>query len=241
MFATPQGLGFDLAVQRHYSSDAKQCEYFVFKIEETTKDAKITARYFKMIKCLSGFKSLCITGRTTHVWLVEEVNSVDDHTEKQGEPQRVLKDMWLNAEAKTEKQIQDNIFSDVDRFIQNFEKDGSSPRIAFTALSGPVQGTLKELFKDGKFKRHFLTICCDGQGYISKARAPSARPCPELLVKQESTLQVPQNATSDASRCRTRTHEERRQWRIFPSSLGPTSRGPNTGLFTPKWPKLYRN
>ena len=228
LFATPQELGFDPSVQRHYPTGGK--EYFVFKIEETKNIATMnietttegpitdatlqTTRYFKTIKCLSEFKPLCITGRTTRVWLVEEVNSFDDLTAKQGEPLRVLKDVWLNAEAKTERQIQDSIFADVEKFIQKFEDEGSSPKIAFATLSEPFQGILKELFKGGKFKRHFLSICCDGQGYTSKVRAPSARHCPELLIKPESALQAAQNATSDTSRCQSRTHDEPTQAKV---------------------------
>ncbi|KAF8882556.1 hypothetical protein BD779DRAFT_1674902 [Infundibulicybe gibba] len=102
-------------------------------------------RYFQTRGLIAEYRSLCITGRMTRVWKAVELDQ--EQTSVVGEPV-VLKDIWLEEAAQTEKQIQDKIFSDIRSFADVLKKD--------------------------KYKDYFLHILCDYQGETTKPLAPTA-------------------------------------------------------------------
>lgn len=93
MYATQEELGYDLSMTRALDENG-EVQYRI----------KVDDKLYQTIKPLSDFKADVIQGRATRVWEVKEF--VDN--ELVGEP-RALKDFWLDAEAKTEKELWDEL------------------------------------------------------------------------------------------------------------------------------------
>ncbi|KAJ3517940.1 hypothetical protein NLJ89_g193 [Agrocybe chaxingu] len=236
IFAKPAELGYDDSIKRHLATTSEEQAFYIYRVGKGGK-----ARYFKTVNSLFENQSLNITGRTTRVWEVEEVASFDDLVRKPGTPRRVLKDVWLDSSTKTEKQIQEALFQDVDNFIQKYGEPGSPEQIAFNSLNPDIQETLHRLFEDRNYRRHFLSIDCDIVGHTSKTRHPHATPCPEIFDEPGVAIQPAdiwasrfdtRDTLSPAERDTTgtpkvprqhpRQHTTRRQYRVVFKEVAPS-------------------
>ncbi|TFY70853.1 hypothetical protein EVG20_g2145 [Dentipellis fragilis] len=173
VFAKMDEIGYDPSIQRRLDIDGNKRELcLVFEVQDQNKDKN---RYFKTLHSVAEHLSLRVTGRSTRVFKVIEVGSFDDLAPVPDAKHHILKYVWLDAEAKTEREIQNAIFKDLDEFANKFENEGASGLDEFSGVSSGDQEMLRTaLCKPKNYKRHFLTIDCDQQGFQSKPVSPDA-------------------------------------------------------------------
>ncbi|PPQ75003.1 hypothetical protein CVT25_005806 [Psilocybe cyanescens] len=106
---------------------------------------------FCTIDTPSEYRSNNMTGRMARVY---KVNKLDDKGEAVGEP-LVLKDVWLEQSALTEREIQNAIFNDIEKFWQ-----APTEREQMRKL----QDNHKQLVKDKGYRHYFLGILSDHAG-----------------------------------------------------------------------------
>jgi len=107
MFATKAEMRYDDMIERH---DNRRYTYQI-------PDPK-GSRFFRTIDTILEDRSSNITGRMTRIYLVEEVtSSALEATPVTPRRTCVLKDVWLDESAATEREIQDNIFKDIESFF----------------------------------------------------------------------------------------------------------------------------
>ncbi|PPQ90042.1 hypothetical protein CVT25_006359 [Psilocybe cyanescens] len=143
LFATDEELGYDPMVTREKDG------LYTFKIP----DPVLTDHFqrFRTVETLSEYRSNNITGRMARVY---QVTKLDDNGEAIGGP-LVLKDVWLDNSAKTEREIQNAIFDDIERFWQTPTKIEELRQL---------QEEHKQLVKDKGYRQYFLAIVLDHSG-----------------------------------------------------------------------------
>ena len=115
-----------------------------------------------------------------------------------GAKEAVLKDIWIQQDAKTERELQADLFMDIGAHIT-----GTSPGEPIPRLQSS-EATFKELIRgilvDGQWKKHFLTIMFDSIGVPSRECPISARPDPTLFNKPLNQPVAPGARVTDYSR-----------------------------------------
>uniref|UniRef100_A0A8H7XX27 Fungal-type protein kinase domain-containing protein n=1 Tax=Psilocybe cubensis TaxID=181762 RepID=A0A8H7XX27_PSICU len=149
LFATEEELGYDSMVK------LKPDRNYTFKIPSLPGSDKV--RFFRTVEGLSLYHSNGITGRMTRVYKVVEVR---ENGEAFGDP-LVLKDVWLDSSAKTEKEIQNAIFTDIKQF---WDCPDDPPE-----LKG-FKESHKNIVGDDSYKQYFLQIVLDYSGQKTKVR-----------------------------------------------------------------------
>jgi len=193
IYATPVELGFDPNV-KEYTPTPPGPQYFIY----TINDGEEGMAYFKTLRCLSEYRSLCISGRSTRVWKAIQIKSLDDHSPVNCAKEVVLKDIWLGQDAQTERELQTNLFTDIGAYIKRTLPGGCIPQLR---ESGSVYSELiQDLLGDEKWKKHFLTILFDGIGVPCKERPVSARPDPTLFDEPIDEPVAPRSQGADHSR-----------------------------------------
>ncbi|KAA1476312.1 hypothetical protein DENSPDRAFT_884235, partial [Dentipellis sp. KUC8613] len=157
----------------------------VFEVQDEQKNRN---RYFKTLHSVAEHLSLCVTGRSTRVFKVIEVGGFDDLAPVRGAKNKILKYVWLDAEAKTEREIQESIFKDLDKFAKKLEdrckrKDDEREQHEQESELPEFYEVPEEdkkmlcaiLSRPENYKRYFLTIDCDQQGFESKPLSPDAK------------------------------------------------------------------
>lgn len=152
-------MGYDPDISR-----SKDGAAYIYKI--LGEDGE--TRRFKTLRSITEHRSLCITGRMTRVWEAIEVNTDDENP--MSSVHVALKDVWLENGAKTEKQIQDEIFGDISRFAASDFYAAEHLREFPADMKKPLEDALR----DEEYKKYFLHIECDYQGRISKNVPSSA-------------------------------------------------------------------
>ncbi|KAJ8483038.1 hypothetical protein ONZ45_g14744 [Pleurotus djamor] len=160
-FASEEELGFDPLVERQADGT------YIFEIRQ----GKGPPRRFRTVRVLSEYRSNNITGRMSRIWLVREINGDNLDTGKE----YVLKDVWLEATAATERAIQTSIFSDFMAFIEGPRSEEQEK--VYKQFQDVDQHTISidDLAKDDKFKDYFMTIIADDVCGESKALAVDAK------------------------------------------------------------------
>lgn len=190
MFSSSEELGFDPTIRRYESTEGP--EFFVYQVQ---------SRYFKTLASIAEYHPNCITGRGTRVWSVVEVHSFENITPVSNARKFVLKDVWLDRDAATERTIQNSIFKDVEDFCQHLKYDGSSQLPdTFQTLTKEIRETVCGFLKDGGYKKLFLSIVCDATGASSKALSPTARPDCNLFEVRPTSLVPARTRSADPSR-----------------------------------------
>ena len=167
LFATEEELGYDPMVIRESAGT------YLFRMPGNGKPD----RFFRTERSLSEYRSSNITGRMARVWHVAEYSSPTDKGPAMAH--RVLKDVWLDASADTEKQTQSAIFEDLKKFFKSPSLKEDPRYIAFQEL----EPTLDELSQNEEYKKYFLKIDAEYVGKTSKLLAPDSSPKKELLFK----------------------------------------------------------
>ncbi|TFY52299.1 hypothetical protein EVG20_g10608 [Dentipellis fragilis] len=175
IFARTDELGFDTSIRRRLDyTDTKRKSCFVFRVQD---------RYFKTLHSISEhLNPRRVIGRSTRVFEVIEVGSFDDLTPIPGATNQILKDVWLDEEARTEKQIQDDIFKDLDAFSKKLQDEGTSELPQFrTGVPQGDEDILRTALRGANYKRYFLTIDCDQQRVLSRPHSLFTRPFPTAV------------------------------------------------------------
>jgi hypothetical protein len=134
------------------------------------------------------------------VWKAVEVDPTNE-TKEIGPPV-VFRDVWLDHNASTERDIQSLIFS----AIEKFGKGDNS--LHFQHFSETMKTLIIKLINSGDYKKYFLTIECDYQGIKSKEVAPSAVPTRGLFL---------QDPVFDSSPTPTSSRDPTHQLELTPS------------------------
>jgi hypothetical protein len=165
MFATSEALGYDPAVQRRVDPHANSQLCYVYQVG---------TRFFKTTRCISARRSHRISGPATRVWEVVQVPSFDDLDPIGDARPMVLKEAWRDHGARTEREIQDAIFADLESFA-----DGSKAEKEPVQLSGiepETKARLLNALANKTYKNYFLHIEDVRKGLESKPLSTSAVP-----------------------------------------------------------------
>ncbi|EAU81605.2 other/FunK1 protein kinase [Coprinopsis cinerea okayama7 len=115
--AKKEQLGFDPCISIPKAANGKQ---FLYKLPPTPEakgdKPKGKRRYFLTTEIVDEYRSTRIAGRSTRVWKVVEVKGSSlELVDPNAEP-LILKDAWITHDADTEKEIQDKVFGDIEKF-----------------------------------------------------------------------------------------------------------------------------
>lgn len=86
-------------------------------------DITVNGKIYRTIRVLNDFRAASIIGRATRVWEVYCPNDAQDVDELKV---YALKDVWIGVNALTEKQIQDDIFHNINK-VNQIENLSSKP------------------------------------------------------------------------------------------------------------------
>ncbi|TRM63082.1 hypothetical protein BD626DRAFT_32776 [Schizophyllum amplum] len=169
MFASRHDLGFDETVHV-VKYQGRSCYGF-----------EVGDRLYRSTCCLFQHNGACLTGRGTRVWEVVRVE--DFQSLKQIEEKRcALKDVWLDEDARTEKQILDALFADIDAVAKRIEASDPETLRVLHGFDTKTRDELRRCVGDRRlYSWYFLTIDHDWKGPTSKRRAASAIPTPDTL------------------------------------------------------------
>ncbi|KAH9474522.1 hypothetical protein JR316_0012983 [Psilocybe cubensis] len=161
LFATEEQLGYDPMVERQGDGQ------YIFQIchSNPNSNAADNSRFYRTVKMLSGYRSNNITGRMPRVWTVERYNPTTGNVIP-GDLQ-VLKDVWIDHTAQTERQIQEAMFEAINKFGD--DKPPEHPDLKM------IWEMRRELIRSRDYQRLFLTIEDDYDGRQSKVIAPGSR------------------------------------------------------------------
>ncbi|CDO76321.1 hypothetical protein BN946_scf184414.g3 [Trametes cinnabarina] len=191
IFSTVEDLGYDANIRRisEWDEDAKEDRIrYVYRLDD---------RFFKTLKCRDEYDDLYIVGRATRVWEVIEVASFDNVAALPNAPRMILRDVWLEHDSDTEREIQKKIFERCDELGRNFPPENDARLCGVDDAPRPL---LHHRLRDGSYKELFLTIEADYRGATSKPRAEGFTPAPYIYVEPVYLNQEAKRHGSDAQR-----------------------------------------
>ncbi|KAK0206729.1 hypothetical protein DFS33DRAFT_1316735 [Desarmillaria ectypa] len=101
-FATEEELGYDLSVTRvAYPLDENP------SVHTIQYDYRVGENTYRTIECLSSFRASGLLSRATRVWRVRQLNDPEYR-------ECALKDVWVPSDAKTELEIQQELFRSIE-------------------------------------------------------------------------------------------------------------------------------
>jgi hypothetical protein len=169
VFATMEELGYSPIIQRRCDTNNRLC--LVFKVRD---------KYFKTLACVSEHPGNVIRDRATRVYRAQEIASFDDLIGL-GEPV-ILKYAWISVKELTECSIQNKIFAELDALAGQLGDQDAEKPAHLLGLNPELQSIVLEKLQDEEYKKHFITIICDGQGMTCKPVASNSRPSGDLFV-----------------------------------------------------------
>ncbi|KAJ2937064.1 hypothetical protein H1R20_g27, partial [Candolleomyces eurysporus] len=139
------------------------------------------ARYFKTTQSVTECRGLRLAGRSTRVWKVLEVQSKTNRKKKLGSEEMIVKDVWIDANAESEAEIQRRVVSDIGQFAdqRNWWKHPLLEHI-----NSGLAAELFKLLKNGRFKKLFLTAIEEHSGEGSKDVAEKAWLTKDIFLKR---------------------------------------------------------
>ncbi|TFK45762.1 hypothetical protein OE88DRAFT_1740027 [Heliocybe sulcata] len=187
LFASEQELGLDSTVQRCFD-EKRNNTCFVYKIGK---------KYFKTVQSIIENRALVMTTRATRVFRVVEVKDFNDLSELG--PEKVLKDVWLESKADTEKGIQTKLFARFDALADRLSGAGPEPIQLQAMKNEDVKTTLIDAITTKKYKNYFLTIEWDSEGTSCKAVADDAKRSP-FCEEERASVRPARVVYADLSR-----------------------------------------
>jgi len=154
---------------------------------------EIGNRFFRTEDVISGYRSNNISGRMARIWSAREVDSNKEDAKPIGTAQCVLKDVWLEAGAKTEMDIQRDLFYDIEQFWK------TNPPAGLENLWNVHKG----LVTSGGYRDYFLCHEVDYSGETTKPYNKEfflLKPGMFLAPKKSNP---PGSPTPSESRCHT--------------------------------------
>ncbi|KAH9479872.1 hypothetical protein JR316_0008468 [Psilocybe cubensis] len=152
LYASKEELGYDPGVE-HISKG-----HYVFRGIPNVKDRNVLDTY-KTVGTISEIRANNITGRMARVFKAVKLNPA---TGRYGTKKYVLKDVWIDETAETERALQDAIFGDIEKFW--------STRKTPQALE-LIKERHRNLVASKGYKKYFLTIENDYEGALTKPLA----------------------------------------------------------------------
>ncbi|TEB24193.1 hypothetical protein FA13DRAFT_1792094 [Coprinellus micaceus] len=216
MFAHSESLGFDSNIRRimPFPGEARSISYvYRFAAEDNGKERE---HYYRTRRTICDAHRLCITGRATRVWEAEQVRSFDDLT-TMDEEVVVLREVWLDEGAATERQIQQAIFASLDQFGAQLKEDPSYSPPHFVDFDDDLKKEVWELFEEDHtlppcisrtrghrkaYEKHFLTIVEDFLGQPARAIAKNYQ-VDSMLLRKVQHIRTAKSSTvrgADSSR-----------------------------------------
>ncbi|TRM63105.1 hypothetical protein BD626DRAFT_495507 [Schizophyllum amplum] len=190
MFATPAELGFDETVELISVGGEWHYGY------------KVGDRFYRSTRSIFEHNGTRITGRGTRVWEVVRVKDFKDPTPLD-DKRSALKDVWLDEGARTEREIQEALFRDLDLVAQRINDSDPATIHVLDGFEPETRTALRKCVADRKlYSKYFLTINHDWTGPTSKPRAAHAVAVPDLFGVQPSPL-VASVPGSDSTRARS--------------------------------------
>ncbi|KAG2009008.1 other/FunK1 protein kinase [Coprinopsis cinerea AmutBmut pab1-1] len=111
--------------------------------------------YYRTINLICDSEPAFVSGRRLRVWEVQQVESVANPVRVPGTPNRVLKDVILNAAVRTEADIQEELFADIAKLAQD-ESWASRPLL--NDFPKRDLDVLADALEGDEFKRYFSCI-----------------------------------------------------------------------------------
>lgn len=146
---------------------------------------------------LSEYRQGRLTGRSSRVWLVEEVTSKTELSPKRDKDgkaleDKVLKDVWLSKHDRSELQIQTAVFESIERFASSEGGEWTEMPIV-EGYSDEDKAELAEYFANGKYKELFSRIQQEHRGEPSKAvgKPGCKRGSPIFTQVEKKTVLLP--------------------------------------------------
>ncbi|RXW17736.1 hypothetical protein EST38_g8109 [Candolleomyces aberdarensis] len=169
MFAEPLSVGIDPSINR-VSGSSEGLVSYVYALDDKDSGGS-RQRYFRTLDVLYSPPQTLITGRATRVWEAQEVRAFDDPTPVEAAPSTVImREVWTDASAKTESEIQFDIFADLNSFGQRLS-NGVDPE-QFLDFEPDLKTHIKDLFVDEKYKEYFLTVIGECKGPVNRPPVP---------------------------------------------------------------------
>ncbi|KAF6754776.1 hypothetical protein DFP72DRAFT_1009369 [Ephemerocybe angulata] len=140
-------------------------------------------RFFKTTSIVEECRSKRLSGRETRVWKAVEVANfegkalADNLTPKE----IIIKDVWIDGPADTEKQIQDKVFKNIDDFVDDPQPWRDHPCLAKFPPSR--LDDLETLITNKKYQERFLRIRGHFEGPLSKSVAKDAWASPSIFTQ----------------------------------------------------------
>ncbi|KAJ8482394.1 hypothetical protein ONZ51_g5384 [Trametes cubensis] len=191
IFSTVEDLGYDANIKRisEWDEEVKQVQLrYVYRLGD---------RFFKTVKCRDEYDDLYISGRATRVWEVIEVTSFDNTVPLPNTQRMILRDVWLEHDGNTEREIQEKIFQRCDELGRNFPSENDE---RLHDVDDATRTLLHQRLKDGSYKELFLTIKADYRGAMSKPRAEGFTPKPDIFAEPVYINQEAKRHGSDTQR-----------------------------------------
>ncbi|KAF6754772.1 hypothetical protein DFP72DRAFT_1170076 [Ephemerocybe angulata] len=128
-----------------------------------------SSRFFKTTGVVQEASSETLSSGTTRVWKAVEVANFegDELVPKVAPKEVIIKDVWIDALADTEKEIQDKVFKSIDDFIEGPERWRDHPCLA--EFEPSQLSDLETLVANKKYRDRFLHVRRDHQGRPSKS------------------------------------------------------------------------
>lgn len=197
LFAKPKEIGYDDKVKRDCKYDEKGKIRYIYQVND---------RFFRTVSPIFEYRSPRITSRATRVWKVEEIREDGQLVNKQGEYQ-VLKDVWLDEGSRSEKAIQDAIFSALAKLSS--DPTALSKRLGDSgAISQETVTRLEQCLADESYRNYFTTIAAHCTGITSKALSPKAEAEKGIFTAYVAPLRQPTMTGSNRSESPLGTFDE---------------------------------
>jgi hypothetical protein len=223
MFASSESLGFDSNIRRIMPSPADGHLSISYVYRFTGEDnGKERVHYYRTRRTICDSHRLCITGRATRVWEAEQVKSFDDLTTVD-EKVVVLREVWLDEDAATEREIQQSIFASLHEFGAKLKKDPGYSPPHFVDFDDDLKKEVMTLFEEEEeekgslppsgspgrarrmvYEKYFLTIREDFIGRATRAVAKDYQ-ADSMLLRRVQHMRKAQSSTvlgADSSRNR---------------------------------------
>ncbi|KAG7444522.1 uncharacterized protein BT62DRAFT_1077837 [Guyanagaster necrorhizus] len=110
-FGTEEELGYDLSVTRVAHPVDEDPSLHIIQY-----DYRIGRDIYRTVQDLNSFRATSLVSRATQVWNVRHLNDPQC-------PKRALKDVWIPSDARTELEIQQDIFGSIKKNQSGIDKD----------------------------------------------------------------------------------------------------------------------
>ncbi|EAU89839.1 other/FunK1 protein kinase [Coprinopsis cinerea okayama7 len=144
-----------------------------------------TTLYFKTIRPIWDVRPTSLSGRRTRIWEVEQVISPAQPTRIPGTPTRALKDVFLSSKARTEADVQDDLFADIAKLGQD---PNWRSRPLLKDFSPVHLEALAQALEGDRFKEYFSRIIANHLGeddHPASVTSPTSRPKRRCLFLYE--------------------------------------------------------